>query len=424
MQGPTRDRALVLERRGSVWIGAAATLAALGSLTAQLLFERSLGVHGFAEWAFLNAVLGIAVPIACLGSNHVLLSEYYGGRLEVRDEVVDLLRYFAALSFVSLVALLIAYRLAAPEPESGISLILLAVLFTAQLPVTLVFPIFQARGQVGWVAGWPLAQVGVRVAIALLALAAGWVFATVVALWTALSCGLAVIAVLQALPALRVRFARRNTESGRRVHEVRRAGFGFGLSDLFGALDLKLMVPLASALLTPVATAAAGLAVVVLAAAQFFPNVLVLRVLLPAVHSQRADVRSEVVGLVRRLVAWGALPLILVATAWYWVGYDAIGHLVRGDYASQATALALVGLCMVPLCISELAAAPHMARPYAWRLLRWRIEAVCLFAGVSLALHPALGLSALLLGFACGRTWLCIRLLVAMPAAAAQHARE
>lgn len=400
--------------RGSALIGATAALAALLALAAQVLFERALGVDGFAQWAFLNALLTIVVPVACMGANHLLLSEYYAGHLEGRSGLRDLARYFAVWGTLAAGALLAAYALAAPAGMRA-PLPVVLMLFAAQLPIGLVFPTFQARGRTGWVAGWPIAHIGLRLLVAVAALAAAWHFVDAVAAWT-LGCVLvAALAVSQVVGPLRARWARRDPALPRPGRALWRAGLGFGIADMLDSLDVKLLVPLAAAWFDPVATAAAGIVVVLLSAASYFPYVLVQRVLLPAVHSARAETREGVQRMVRRLCRWCVLGLAPVVLAWWFWGYDAIAMVVKGDYASQARALSLLGLSALPLFVSQLAAAPHMGRTRTWHLLRWRIETVAVFCAVSIVLR-GLGLEALVIGFAVGRCWLCLRVLREAPA--------
>jgi O-antigen/teichoic acid export membrane protein len=397
--------------QGGFWIGGAALVAALGSLVAQVLFERSLGVSGFALWAFLNSVLSIAVPAACLGSNHLILSEYYKGRLENREGFITLLKYFGGFAVPSLAAFLAAVAIAAPPGAKDLSFVVLALLFATQLPLLLVFPVFQARQQIAWVATWPVAQVGVRLAIAILALVAAWTVDTVVLAWTLASCLLVAVAVQQTWPAMRARLKRAGAESGQDVQQVRRAGLLFGLNDLFGQLDMKLIVLLASVLMDSTATAAAGICVVALAAAQLLPYVIVQRVLLPAVHGIREDLIAEVNSVVLRLGAWVTIALAPLAVIWWWIGFPMVSAIVRGDYASQANAIGLLGLSAIPLSVSELAVARHMARERASRLLRWRVESVLVFIVASALAGRWFGLEALILAFALGRLWLCVRVL-------------
>lgn len=401
--------------RGSALIGATAAMAALLALAAQVLFERALGIEGFAQWAFLNALLTILVPVACMGANHLLLSEFYAGRLQGHGGLRDLVRYFAIWGGLGATILLAAYALAAPQSARA-PLALVLLLFAAQLPIALVFPTFQARGRAGWVAAWPLAHIGLRLLVALLALAASWHFLDAVVAWTIGCVGVAALALSQVARPLHERWARRDAALTRPGPALWRTGLGFGMADMLDSLDVKLLVPLAAAWFDPVATAAAGIVVVLLSAASYFPYVLVQRVLLPAVHSARPETREGVRRMVRRLCKACVLLLAPLAVAWWFWGFDVIAALVKGDYATQARALSLLGLSALPLFVSQLAAAPHMERARTWRLLRWRVETVVLFCVASLALRGlGLGLEALVIGFAVGRAWLCLRVLAGAP---------
>jgi O-antigen/teichoic acid export membrane protein len=375
-----------------------------------VLFERALGVEGFAQWAFLNAALTIAVPVACMGSNHLVLSEFYEGRLNDRESVAAMLRYFGAWAAVTLVVLLPSYAAAAPAGQRA-SVLVLSALFIAQLPIILVFPVFQARSQAGWVAAWPLAQVMTRLLVAFSAWLAAWRFGHAVLAWTLASVVLAAIALRQMLPALRARMSRAEPAAGLDRPGLGRPGLAFGMSDLLDSLDLKLLVPLAAVLFDPVATAAAGVAVVLLSALYFLPHVLISRVLLPAVHRHDGAGAAPVRRFVLRLAGLCALALTPLAIAWYWLGVPFVSALVRGDYASQAAAIALLGLAAVPMCLSQMAAAPYMGRRRAGRLLRWRLEALVLFLLLAAALR-SLGLQGLVVAFAAARLFLCARLLV------------
>lgn len=411
------DRLAIGGRRGGLWIAAAALLSAICSLLAQLAFERALGLLEFARFAYLTSLLGLLVPVACMGSNHLLLSEFFQGRLVSREDASRLISYFLAFSALALLVFLPLYRHGAPPPQAGLPLLLLGVLFLAQVPVNIVFPVFQGRGQTRWVALWPLIQVLLRAAVGVVAILAAWSLYEAVLAWTIVCVSLAAIAISQLLPSLKARMklkpqlAESHRFTWQRTRATLASGLVFGLSDMLDALDLKLLVPLAALLFSAVETAAAGLAVVILSAAFFFPYVLITRILLPAIHRAPAHGgSSEVRALVLRLSAWSLAVLLPITVLVYAYGYPLIARIVRGDYSSQATALSGLAFCLAPLCISQLAAAPHMQRESTWRLLWWRLEALAIFVAMALGWR-SLGLTSLVLGFAVGRLWLSARVL-------------
>lgn len=405
-------------RRGGLWIGAAAVASALCSLVAQIGFERALGIDGFARWAYLLSLLGLLVPIACMGANHLVLSEFFHGRLSNRTDATRLIAYFGAFSVAALVVVLELHRRAPVADDANLPFWLLAVLFLSQVPINLAFPVFQGRGRARWVALWPLLQVALRAILAGLAILGAWTYLGAVQAWTMTSVVLALVAVRQVWPSLRARLQRERQETDRRapgqVRSTVAAGLGFGLGDLLDALDLKLLVPIAAFLYGTTETAAAGLCVVALSAIFFFPHVLITRILLPAIHrSTSSEERTEVRLLVLRVCAWSFVALVPLTALAYVYGYEVIAASVRGDYSSQAMALSLLAFCFAPLCISQLAAAPHMERARTWWLLRRRLEALAVFIGIALGWR-SLGLSSLLLAFAAGRLWLSVRVLAGL----------
>jgi O-antigen/teichoic acid export membrane protein len=395
-------------RRGGAWIGAAAALSAMLSLVAQLVFERALGPEGFALWAYLNSLCVLWLPIACLGSNHLLLSEHYAGRAANRAAAIRLLLLYGSTTLAACAGF-VGLGVAGALATSWATGLTLALLFLAQVPVVLVYPLLQARGRADWVALWPLVQILLRLAVALLALGVGLHFESVMAAW-ALGCvalgGLAVAWIWDSARS-RLRRAGHGATQGWRALAVSAAGFG--ASDLMDALDLKLLVPLGAWWLSRAETAAAGLLVVLLSAAFFVPHVLVSRLLLPAVHrlgGGSADLRA----LVRRLCAWSAAALAPIAALWWWLGPSLLARLTRGGYQEQADAIALAGVATMPLVLSMLGGAMHLGRERTMTLLRWRGEALLLFL-VAAAWWQAAGLAGLVWAFVVGRAWLCLRVL-------------
>jgi O-antigen/teichoic acid export membrane protein len=391
----------------------------LCGLGAQLLLERALGVQGFAEWAYLSAFVAIAVPLACMGSGHLLLSSTLQPDFADRLGLYLLATYFGSFTLLALAIFTIALKVSAPGNLGTLPWAVLLAVFMVQIPIVLVFPVYQKRGHMRWVAAWPLLQTALRLAMAIAALIFGFTVFGVVVTWVVLSLALLAIAIHTIGPAVRARMQRTQASEGRsaplreRISRLYWSGIGFGLSDLLDSLDVKLIVPLAALLFGVTETAAAGLMTIVLAAVQFFPYVLVMRVLLPAVH-RGSDATSRALRLlVLRLSAIATFALAPLVVAFLCCGLAILDLVVRGDYSSQAGAISWLSLCFVPLCVSQVAAAPHMARRGAWRLFRWRVEALVLFIVTTLGLAK-FGLLAIVIGFVAGRTWLCIRVLWAL----------
>lgn len=402
--------------RGGAFIGATAALAAVMSLLGQVILERALGPPAFAQWSVLNSVLVIVVPIACMGCNHLLLSRHLDSEFRSSSGMSIFGWYFAIFAVAAAVvmaALLLSARASLSVPGSLAWLILI---FVAQIPTNLAFPLFQRGSKVLWVALWPTAQIGIRVAVAIVALALSLGVGGVMAAWAIGSVGLAVVAVAQIR-----RFVRAELGVSRErdasvpagpatLRSLLTIGLGFGLSDLAESLDIKLIVPVASWIFSPFAasTAAAGLVFVLLSAAQFFPYILVTRVLLPAIHRGASGAEAQISRFVVRLSGAALLVLVPLTITFHFFGYRLVQAVVRGDYSSEARAIAWLGAAWLPLCISQLAIAPHMGRDSTWRLFRWRVEALVVFLLLA-TLSRSFGLLGLVWCFAAGRTWLCVR---------------
>jgi O-antigen/teichoic acid export membrane protein len=404
-------------RRGGLLIGAAATASALAGLASQLLLERALGVQGFAEWAYLSAFLAISAPLACMGSGHLLLSSTLTKDLADRAGLLLLATYFGSFTLLGLAVFVLGLKTGAPGNLMSLPWGLLCGALLVQIPVALVFPVYQRRGHMRWVATWPLLQSAVRLFMALAALTLSFTIFGVLVTWVVLSMGLSIIAIRTIWPLVRIRMDRPSPAQGftlrDRMSRLYISGIGFGLSDLLDSLDLKLIVPLAAFLFGVTETAAAGLAAILLAAVHFFPYVLVMRVLLPAVHSGSDAMGEALRSLVLRLSAFASFALVPLVIAFLCCGLTILGLVVRGDYSSQEDAISWLGVCFIPLCVSQVAAAPHMARRNTWRLFWWRVEALALFIVTTLLLSES-GLLAVVVGFAAGRTWLCVRVFWAL----------
>jgi len=404
-------------RRGGLLIGAAATASALAGLASQLLLERALGVQGFAEWAYLSAFLAISAPLACMGSGHLLLSSTLREDLTDRAGLLLLATYFGSFTLLALAVFALGLNTGAPGNLMTVPWALLCGALLVQIPVALVFPVYQRRGHMRWVATWPLLQSAVRLLMALAALTLSFTIFGVLVTWVVLSMGLSIIAIRTIWPLVRIRMDRLSPAQGfplrDRMSRLYVSGIGFGLSDLLDSLDLKLIVPLAALLFGVTETAAAGLAAILLAAVHFFPYVLVMRVLLPAVHSGSDAMGQALRSLVLRLSAFASFALVPLVAAFLCCGLTILELVVRGDYSSQEDAISWLGVCFIPLCVSQVAAAPHMARRNTWRLFWWRVEALALFIATTLLLSES-GLLAVVVGFAAGRTWLCVRVFWAL----------
>lgn len=398
-------------RRGGAWIGAAAMASALLSLVAQLAFERALGKDDFARWAYLNSLCVLWLPVACLGSNHLLLSEHYAGRAASLSAVRRLGRFYGCTSLLACTAF-VALCVQGSLTDVPAMAALYALLFATQIPVILVYPLMQARGWAVWVAAWPMLQIGARVLIALVALVAGWHFMSVALAWTLASVGLGVCAMAWLFDAVAARRRRDDDGEPRQLLGMKPlalAAASFGINDLLEGLDLKLLVPLAAWFLSRQDTAAAGLVMVLLSAAFFVPHVLVSRLLLPAVH-RLGGFAPELHRLVRRLCLVSVAAMLPMASAWWFVGPPLLQRVTSGGYREQSVAIAMCGFATVPLVLSMLGAAVHLARDRNVGLLRWRCEALGVFLGAVLV-WQGFGLPGLVGAMAAGRCWLSLRVL-------------
>lgn len=400
--------------RGGILIAGTAAAAAVVSMVAQLVAERALGVAGFAAWAFLSSLLTLLIPVATMGITHVLLSRSVEPLLAGRRGVEALLLHFVAFTALALALFAGALALDRPVdiPSGAIAAAVLVLLL--HVPVNTAYPLFQRAGAVAWVSAWPLAQVAIRLAAATAALLFALRVDAMMGVWAAAMVLLALVAARQ----IARRFPARTGGSPRpgsgglpqRVRQLSVAGLSFGLNDFSDSLDLKLIVPIASWLFADSATsiAVAGLIYIVLSAVQFFPYVLVNRVLLPAVHLDTRESALRVAAFVLKVCALASAVLIPVAAVFYWIGFEVMDRVLAGDYSSYATTIKALGIAWLPLCVSQLLIAPHMARARSWRLLQWRIEVLIVFAGVAFAMRSE-GMLAILIGFAAGRTWLALR---------------
>ncbi|EHR72927.1 membrane protein involved in the export of O-antigen and teichoic acid [Burkholderiales bacterium JOSHI_001] len=399
-------------RRGGALIAATAVASAGLSLLSQVLAERALGAAGFAHWSHLNALLLLAVPLGCLGSNHLLLSEHARGRLQHRAGLMSALRFYGMCLAVSLPLFLLAgaWRLG---DEDRFSTPLLALLFLGNALAVLLFPVFQISSRATAVALWPLAQVSLRALAGALALALTWSASTLAWAWGLGLVLLGAVGLVSVMPLARqwASEPQAATAPPSQASLLRQAGV-FGASDMLDTLDLKLIIPLAALWHGSAATAAAGIVVVMLSAVVFLPSVLVSRVLLPAVH--REGLQSPTLRhWVTRVSAAAAVGLLPVAAALGGWGPDLVAAVARGNYAAQSDAFRLVGLCLLPLSLSMLGAAPFMAHREAARLLRWRLEALAVFLVLAVVIRDH-GLASLLWAMAGGRLWLTLRTLTTL----------
>lgn len=413
-------------KRGGAAIGGMAASAALISLAAQLTAERALGVSGFGQWSYLNSMLVLFAPIACLGANHILLSQKLSSVLVGRSGTKLLSSYFAIMTLLAFLAMLLTLLVERPREIQLLSVVALCAVFFFQVPTNVVYPLFQRNALIAWVAVWPLAQVSIRLLVAVLTLVLSLGVAGSFVAW---AIGAFLLAVLALVQIGRLGLAYRPSAAavpaagrpGRAAwRDLASAGALFGLGDLSDSVDIKLVVPIAVwvAAATGVSLAAAGLTYVLLSAIHYFPYVLVIRVLLPAVHDDSAAVRARVVALVRRICGLVLAVLVPAAAIFYGYGFAAIAAVVHGDYAEQAVALSLLGVAAIPLFLSQLLIAPFLGLARVSSVIRWRVESVLLFVVIAFA-GRAQGLTAVVIAFALGRTWLCLRAWRALPAVTA-----
>ena len=74
------------------WFGVGAAGAAALSFVTQVMFERGLGVEGFAQWVLVNSLVVLFVTVACFGARNLVVSEYFEGHLVKRAGRIALAR--------------------------------------------------------------------------------------------------------------------------------------------------------------------------------------------------------------------------------------------------------------------------------------------------------------------------------------------
>ncbi|HLG20639.1 MAG TPA: hypothetical protein VI895_12605 [Bdellovibrionota bacterium] len=402
--------------REGVFLGFAATATAACSLPTQILFERSLGVQGFAQWSYLNSICSILIGVACLGASNLILSEFFRGRLETKTGLVRLMAYFGLSSFLAFFGFfgLYAWILLTEKPLfTGMPLEL--VVFLAQIPIVLIYPVFQIRGWIAQVALWPLLQNLARLLVAITAAVAALGYTSAVALWTIASLLLAGWAIRMAWRPI---YSRVNSLAQTEVRSalqygglfgVVQSGLGFGATEVLDSLDLKLVVVLAGFFFGAHEISAATLAMLLVFAVYFFPYVLVMRLLLPIVHRYWDNEAHLLFKMIERICLYAVAFLLPVSIAMYFFGHSALALLVKGDYSSQEGVFKAVATVIIPLCLSTVGAAPFMSKRENLRLLRWRLESLALFIVFVLAFVRYLNLAALFWGLTANRTYLCIR---------------
>lgn len=401
--------------RGGLLFGVSTIATAALSLPTQILLERSLGVQGFAQWAFLNSLCTILTTIACLGANSLILSEFFQGRLQTRQGLTQVLVYLNASSLLGALGFLGVYLWTMAGRTSLLpSMPLEIIVFLAQIPILLVYPVFQIKEQAREMALWPLFQNLSRFVVALMAAVMALSYTSTVALWTLFSLVLAAwaVKVCWSLIAKRLHGVRRDLRSFLRQEEffaVTKSGLGFGANEALDSLDLKLVVPVAAILFGTQEISAAALAMLFLFAVHFFPWVLVSRMLLPAVHRSSETDPQPLYTMVSRLCLFSIAVLLPASIVFFYFGYSILMHFVSGDYSSQQGTFRALSVAFIPTCLSILGAAPFMSKRENLRLLRWRIEALVIFIATTLVLSHKYSVASLFWAVAISRTYMCVR---------------
>jgi len=408
-------------KRGG-FLFASASIATAGlSLPTQILLERSLGIQGFAQWSFLNSLCTILVTVACLGANSLILSEFFHGRLKTSQGLMQMLIYLGSCSILGLFGFFGAYlwTLQGSAPLLP-SMPLELVVFFLQIPILLIYPVFQIREQAVQIALWPLFQNLSRFAVAVAAIICSLSYLPVVSLWGLTSFALAGWAIYVCWPPIyrRLRGAKeRSIRSATRqegFRDILKSGVGFGANETLDSLDLKLVIPLAALFFGSKEIAAASLAMLFLLAFHFFPYVVSARLLLPAVHRTSETDPRPLIAMIYRLCLYSFALLVPLSVILFFFGYFLITKLTAGDYSSQQATFRALGATVIPVCLSFLAVAPFMSKRHNSRLLRWRTEALLIFLGLSFSLVHVIGVSALLYSIAISRTYLCARFFLAL----------
>lgn len=395
-----------------------AVLTAVLALATQLLMERGLGPAGFARWALCSALVTFFGALATFGLNSLMLADHFRGRLVSAAGRRAVQHYALACTGLATAAMVVIYAAAPFRVErTALEVAMAAALVALMLPVTAAYAVFQIGGRDLAIAYWPVLQNLARFAAALAALGtllqaseaiAIWLGClTLLALWglhglarapALLSAGPPPAAMAgaadSALPAESAAVA----DTGRRARR-------FGWMEFLDALDLKVALPIAALFLADLHVAAVGLGMLLINAIYYFPYVILMRYLLPAVH--RADAAGG--GLPRvtdRLDRIGLLASLVTGLALAWGAPAAVAWVATGDYSAQHGMFIAVGVATVPLVMSTLGAGPFLGERHAGQLLKLRAVSTMAFLVALLALVGPLGAAAPFVALAAGRGWL------------------
>jgi len=405
---PARSYAVSLRDARGWWFTVGTVATALLSFPTQFLFERGLGVAGFADWLLINALVTSFVPIAAMGAFNLVLSEFFEGHLRDQAGRRALARYFAATTGVGVAGFIAVYAWAPlAGHHSWIHVVLGALIVLARTPVVIAYPLFQIQHRAMLVAFWPAIENLGRFAISLVAVLFAFTFTDAVAWWLALMVALSLFAVL--LPGIRTLPPPELGERTASPETVVGRGLRFGIAEYLDSADLKFAIPVAALLLTPQEIAAAGLALLLLHASHFLPFAIATRYLLPAIHSRAARDREAVQ---RTITRWTAAGTALAAGAGLLTavfGADVIAFFAEGDYSAQRHVFSYAGLAMVPLCLSTLWSARFLRIEHTRRLVSWRVQATLVFLVLTLATAGPLRAAAPLLGILGCRAYLSLR---------------
>lgn len=380
------------------------------SLPTQVLFERGLGVDGFAQWLLVNALVSFFVPLAAFGSANLILSEFFEGRLNTSDGRRALARFFAVTTVIAAIGFVVVYgwsRLGGRRTTLDVALGFAITL--ARTPVVLVYPFFQIHHRARLVAFWPAIENLGRFLLSVASIALALSFTTVLGWWLALLAGLAVVGVRIARSSSLPPIEARATTARSVPESVAARGVRFGIAEYLDSLDLKLAIPVAAMFLAPKAIAGAGLGLLFLNAIYFFPYLIVTRYLVPGIHSGAGDDRAAVRKTILRWLVFGAVVSVIGGLTFAVFGADIVAILAEGDYRDQRFLFPVVGITMIPLCLSALAAAMYLRIEHAGRLLSWRVQATLVFLLVTIATAKPLGAAAPILGILVCRVFLLIR---------------
>lgn len=407
-----------LHQRRGLLFACGATLSAILSLTTQILFERGLGEHGFAQWMVVNGLLVCFLTFACFGSSNFVLSEHFSGTLKTKDARIRLVRYFGVTSLIAVIAFWLVYAYAPLAGErTTLDIGLGVLLLVAQIPVALTYAIFQLQDRYILVAFWPLYQNVIRFIVAIASCLIVMTYTGAMAMWLA---GLALLIAYAALnysgvlrPLVQPSLFGRHRAGRDKVDTTGMYGRGarFGMSETIDALDVKVAVPLAALFLSSKEVAAVALGVLFLNAVFFFPYVFVMRFLLPTVHRYGVSNAAKLKRIMNRWNIATVVALVPVAFVFAAFGDRIIGVLASGDYSAQEHMYLALGAAVIPLCLSIQAAARFMIASKADLLLRWRVEALIAFLVVLVGTVDHIDVAAPFVAILLSRAYLSLRLL-------------